>query len=112
GAGGGGGGGGGASGTPPGIPPTTPPRAPTTLAARSSMMPVSGLISAGRRPGAAFGFTSMIGLGAAACGGGGGGGGGVGGGAAATNASIIPGGVGRTSAAMSGITINAPMTTT
>src|SRR5213083_2087137 len=78
GGGGGGGGGGGASASPPTMPPVTPPTMPPstpTTALLPVSMPVSGLISLGASTGAAFGLTSITGLGAAAaCGGGGGGG--------------------------------------
>src|SRR4249920_2246867 len=98
GGGGGGGGGGGASARPPTMPPATPPAmppsTPPTAFCTPRSSPVSGRISLGASTGAADGFTS-IGLGAwgaAACGG-----------AAATNAFIIAGGTGRTSAAIKGM---------
>src|SRR5882672_2393700 len=66
--GGGGGGGGGASFRPPTMPPVTPPTTPPSTpptAPRLCSMPVSALISLGASTGAAFGFTSIPGLGAA-----------------------------------------------
>src|SRR5476651_49547 len=77
--GGGGGGGGGASASPPTMPPVTPPTTPPSTPPTAPLlvsMPVSALISFGASTGAAFGFTSITGLGAAAAAGGGGGGGG------------------------------------
>ena len=97
--GGGGGGGGGAASSPPTMPPvtppTTPPSTPPTTPFTPCSMPVSGLISRGASTGAAAGLTSGNGFGG-------------GGGGAATNA-IIDGGVGKTSAAISGMMITAAM---
>src|SRR5206468_6428011 len=70
------------------------------------------LISFGASIGAALAGTSTGGLGAcAAAGGGGGGGDGGGGGGAATNAFIMFGGLGSTSAAINGMMMTAPIST-
>src|SRR5687767_10226685 len=113
----GGGGGGGAEGSPPTTPPMVPPGIPpSTPPGTPSLTPVAGagtsaMISFGASVGAALGLVTGVGvtLGGAVAGAGGGGGGGGGGGAA--NA-IIVSGVGSTSAAISGMMMTAPNSTT